>query len=115
MTFSRFLILPATVLGLLSLNACDRAPQSEKEPSADSASETVYRVRGVVRKIMDDGAMAVIDHEEIPGYMAAMSMPFYPKEPSIFASLKAGQKIEFDYHVDDTRSWVEEVTILPEK
>ena len=128
---SRFTVA-STVLGLLVasilLAACDREPRERKadtdptsgqespvsaEAAPDSPKTTVYRVRGLVRKVAEDRSMAVIDHEEIPGYMEAMSMPFYPKEPSVFSSLDAGQNIEFDYHVEGDRSWVENVEVLP--
>ncbi len=103
----------AVCLGLvgLTVSSCERA--ADTPPAATEETATVYRVRGEVRKVAEDGAMAVIDHEEIPGYMAAMSMPFYPKEPALFLALKSGQRIEFDYHVAGTRSWVENITVLP--
>lgn len=103
----------AVCLGLAGLSiSCERAADSPPDAAGETA--TLYRVRGEVRKVAEDGTMAVIDHEEIPGYMAAMSMPFYPKEPTLFLALKSGQRIEFDYHVAGTRSWVENITVLPE-
>lgn len=89
-------------------------PKATEDASAGSEMPPmVYRVRGTVRKVTDGGAMAVIDHEEIPDYMEAMSMPFYPKDPAVFADLEPGQNIEFDLHVDGDKSWVENVSELP--
>lgn len=116
---------PATLLlaALLAVAAsgCDQsssetADVATEEANASAAADsdaTVYRIRGVVRKVADDHTMAVIDHEEIPGYMEAMSMPFYPKEPKVFADLEPGQQIEFDYHVAGDRSWVEDINVVP--
>ncbi len=120
MKLSRTLSVPlaAATAAVLTLAGCggDRPAEPASEPAVETADEaTVYRVRGVVRKIVDGGAMAVIDHEEIPGYMAAMSMPFHPREPALFASLEPGQRIEFDYHVADTSSWVENITVLADQ
>lgn len=96
-----------------SSETADVATEEANASAAADADATVYRVRGVVRKVADDYTMAVIDHEEIPGYMEAMSMPFYPKEPKVFADLEPGQQIEFDYHVSGDRSWVENINVVP--
>ncbi len=118
--------LLTAVLGLALLTSCDSSSTTEdaapSEEGGDASASpatgaesatTVYRVRGLVRKVADDDSMAVIDHEEIPGYMEAMSMPFYPREPSVFADLEAGQNVEFDYHVEGDQAWVENVSVLP--
>lgn len=105
-------VLAALLILGAATTSCDRAAETPPAEGEETTA-TVYRVRGEVRKVAEDGSMAVIDHEEIPGYMAAMSMPFYPKEPSLFTPLKSGQRIEFDYHVDGTRTWVESITVMP--
>ncbi|MBL9128870.1 MAG: copper-binding protein, partial [Verrucomicrobiales bacterium] len=41
----------------------------------------VYAVTGVVRELRDGGSNVLIRHEAIPGFMAAMSMPFAVRDP----------------------------------
>lgn len=78
----------------------------DSEPAA-----TVYHVKGVIRKIKSP-EVVVIDHEEIPGYMGAMAMPFKVKNAAEFEGLKAGDSVEFDYHVTELSSWIEGVKKL---
>ncbi len=106
---SRMKKLPLAALALL-LNAC-----SPPEPEA-SATRQTFPVRGVVQQRMTgDPAMMIIDHEEIPGFMPRMIMPFRALDPQDFADLEPGMVVTFDYHVEDHESWVTGVKITGEK
>ena len=86
----RFPLHAAVALAALVFSSCDRAGSDEK----------VFQVRGVVQKPMPgDPAMMIIDHEEIPGYMPRMIMPFKATEPAEFAKLEPGMVVTFSYHV----------------
>lgn len=99
------LLLPA-VLGALAATSCERGNPGEK----------VFAVRGVVQKAMPgDPSMMIIDHEEIPGYMPRMVMPFKAKDPAEFAKLEPGMVVTFDYHVVEDESWVTGVNVTGEK
>ncbi|MCB1205529.1 MAG: SCO family protein [Verrucomicrobiae bacterium] len=66
-----------------------------------------FHVRGVVQKAMPgDPSMMIIDHEEIPGYMPRMIMPFHARDPEEFVKLEPGMVVTFDYHVSGEESWV---------
>jgi protein SCO1/2 len=56
----------------------------------------VYHLRGKV--ISTDGAhgIVVLDHEAIPGFMEAMTMPYQLKDPSIVSDLHPGDVITAD-------------------
>ena len=91
--------------GLL-LSSCERSEPDEK----------VFQVRGVVQKPMPgDASMMIIDHEEIPGYMPRMIMPFKAKDPAEFAKLEPGMVVTFAYHVVADESWVTGVVVTGEK
>ena len=101
----RFPLHAAVALAALVFSSCDRAGSDEK----------VFQVRGVVQKPMPgDPAMMIIDHEEIPGYMPRMIMPFKAKEPAEFAKLEPGMVVTFSYHVVADESWVTGVTVTGE-
>jgi len=98
----RFPLPAAVALAALVFSSCDRAGSDEK----------VFQVRGVVQKPMPgDASMMIIDHEEIPGYMPRMIMPFKAKDPAEFAKLEPGMVVTFDYHVVADESWVTGVVV----
>ncbi len=102
----RFPIPAAVALAALFFSSCDRAGSDKK----------VFQVRGVVQKPMPgDASMMIIDHEEIPGYMPRMIMPFKAKDPAEFAKLEPGMVVTFDYHVVADESWVTGVVVTGEK
>ncbi len=43
----------------------------------------------------DSRTTVTINHEEIPGFMDAMAMPYLVKDPSLLRGLEPGQDIEF--------------------
>lgn len=58
-----------------------------------------FRVRGVVRGDYQDG-MITIEHEAIPGFMPAMTMPFYVSAEEGRA-LQPGMRVEFRFIVGE--------------
>lgn len=60
----------------------------------------IFSVTGVVRS-PQSGETITIEHEEIPGFMPAMTMPFYA-DPAETASLTAGDRVQFEFHVGET-------------
>ena len=72
-----------------------------------------YDVKGRVAGIDDGGRTLIVEHEEIPGYMSAMTMPL-PADPSTTASLKPGDAIEFELVVSDDSTWIGSVESLPD-
>ncbi|MCU0792372.1 MAG: SCO family protein [Opitutaceae bacterium] len=67
-----------------------------------TASEKHFDVTGLIKARLDDGAL-VIQHEEIPGYMAAMTMRFTPANPHEAAALQPGDRVRFRYRVSDDK------------
>ncbi len=78
--------------------------------NAPVAAIQSYAVKGEVKELKIDGKTVVIKHEEIPGYMAAMTMPFEVRDPKELAGLQAGDKVTFRLQVTDTDGWIDHVT-----
>lgn len=97
------LLLGAVALGLLSCSAPDGSQRSAE------ASVHTYQVRGVVRELKPDGRTVVIRHEEIRGYMGAMSMPFRAREADELAGIQPGDEVTFRLSVTDEQSWIDQV------
>src|SRR5947207_11077488 len=97
----------------LCLMASCRPKSSNMEASlkSDSSSTTqqVYSVKGVVKEIKIDGQTAVIEHEEVPGYMPAMTMPFKVKATNDLLGLQPGDAVSFRMVVTPQEGWIEQV------
>ena len=77
----------------------------------DTAKEQTFEVTGVIKARLDDGAL-VIQHEEIPGYMAAMTMRFTPADPREAAALQPGDRVRFRYRVSDDSDVVDRFVVI---
>ena len=71
-----------------------------------------FTVRGVVRETRPAKSQLVVKHEEIPGYMDAMTMPFQVRDAKILDSVKAGDAITFQLHVTDKDHWIDGLKIV---
>jgi len=73
---------------------------------------TVYPVRGLVRELKADGTNVVIKHEEIPGYMTAMTMNFDAPAATVLQGLQPQDVVTFKLHVSADDSWVDGFNVL---
>ncbi|PCI37166.1 MAG: hypothetical protein COB53_07340 [Elusimicrobia bacterium] len=83
---------------LVFFSACssgDPEPKVYPDPFAKAAQPLSHVVMGVVKSVRSEGRVLVVDHEDIPGFMEAMTMPFTVEDPDLTKSLKPGDKIEF--------------------
>ncbi len=80
--FLRFLLVTTLALPLARLSA-----QHHAEPAQSAA--TGHPLRGVVSQVLAEKKLVLIKHEEIPGFMKAMTMAFHVPE-SIFTRLRSG-------------------------
>ncbi|GAB5560919.1 MAG: hypothetical protein SynsKO_25660 [Synoicihabitans sp.] len=71
-----------------------------------------YPLRGEVRTVMSEKNALVVRHEEIPGFMKAMTMMFQV-DPELLPRIKAGDKITAQMKRSDSGDWLlEEVQII---
>jgi Cu/Ag efflux protein CusF len=54
-----------------------------------------YRSSGVVKIINNKEGWIEIDHQEIPGLMAAMEMEFWVKDKSLLEPVRVGDRVDF--------------------
>ena len=78
----------AALSALLALAGCER-------PATPDSSVRSYQVRGIVRGFAPDRSTVSIEHEDIPGFMPSMTMPFSVKDQKEIADLKIGDAISF--------------------
>ena len=63
--------------------------------SLASGVEREWKVNGVVRAILPELDVVVITHEELPGYMAPMTMGFRAASPKIYEGVRIGDAVRF--------------------
>ena len=94
------LLLAACVA--LALLACGRSTNSDEKTDH-------YDTRGVVRGFSPDRSTIEIQHENIPGFMPSMTMPFVARDPKQIADLKTGDAISFRMKITKKDFWIENV------
>jgi protein SCO1 len=94
-----------SVLSLLFCLAGLVLPAGGQEASAGES----FTVHGLIREIATDHRSAVIKHEAIPGYMAAMTMEFTARDTNALAGFAAGDEITFQLHVANDSHWIDRI------
>ena len=89
-------------LALICLLALGLASCARPEEKA-----TRYDLKGQVVSVDRTKGEVVLDHEEIPGYMAAMRMPFKVKDAETLGTLGTGDEVQAALVVTDTDYWLE--------
>jgi Cu/Ag efflux protein CusF len=65
------------------------------EARAAAAGPREYRAEGVIRAVLPEVGVVVITHDEITGYMPAMTMGFRAVSPKIYAAVQVGDAVRF--------------------
>jgi protein SCO1/2 len=80
--------------------------------ASTSTNTQVFQVKGVVVELMPAERSVRIRHEEIPGYMDAMTMPFEVKATNELAGLTAGDSVAFRMNVTEKDGWIDQIKKL---
>src|SRR5437764_7041286 len=89
-----------------AIGGCDRSP------TADGPARS-YQVRGIVRGFAPDRSTVSIQHEDIPGFMPSMTMPFSVKDQEDIAGLKIVDGLAFRMVVTDKDLFLDQVKKIP--
>ena len=73
----------------------DRLGRELVEARAAAAGPREYQAEGVIRAVLPEMGLVVITHEEIAGYMPAMTMGFRATSPRIYESVEVGDAVRF--------------------
>lgn len=80
---------------------------SEQDSGRDGNS--VHQMRGIIREIRPTDSTVVIEHEDVPGFMPAMTMPFNLRSGENSEKLAPGQAIEFELVTNEDDSWIRNI------
>lgn len=112
----RSLILSITGVSLfIWLAACSSQP-SQNPPQAQQAQPTEpkierHELNGKVVSIDKAGKSVTVDHQEIPGFMGAMTMPYPVKDERLLENLSAGDQVKAEVVADSNSMWLENVEV----
>ena len=118
-SFLRSMILTITgVCLLLGLTSCSSQP-SQDEPQAQQAPPAAggpqrHDLRGKVVSIDKAAKSLVVDHEEIPGFMGAMAMPYAVKDETLLDNLAPGDQVNAEVVMEEgSGMWLENIVVAP--
>lgn len=84
----------------------------ERSVTVDANSRS-YQARGIVRAFAPDRSTISVEHEDVPGFMPSMTMPFSVRNPKEIAELKIGDGISFRMSVTDNDLFLDQVKKIP--
>ena len=90
---ARFLVLIATILGLLLSTA-----------SAQQAGKKEFAFKGKVEKVDATAKKITVLNEKVDGWMGAMSMSYSVDKPDVLAKLKVGDQITAKVYEGDFKT-----------
>ena len=79
----------------LLIAGCHAGPKNDADSAASSAVKT-YTLRGKVVSTNASTSEVTVNHEAIPGFMEAMTMPYKVKDANILSELHPGDVITAD-------------------
>jgi protein SCO1/2 len=103
---TRHRLLPLILLAALAAPACRR----EAPPAAGQR----YPLKGKVVEVDLANRQVTIAHEDIPGFMPAMTMPFVvlEKDAALLRGVGPGDEITATLVAPDSRYWLEELVVV---
>jgi Cu/Ag efflux protein CusF len=88
---------------IMALGGCG---SSKTEDAAKTGPAKEYPMHGEIRGLDSGQHVATIKHDEIPGFMKAMTMGYPVKDQAEFSKLKVGDQIDGTLYVKDDDMWV---------
>ncbi len=86
----------AVALSILASAATAIVAGSSCKPTA-AGEPKIWHATGAVRTFGPSREWVAIAHDDIPGYMSAMTMSFHAQAPALLDGLAAGDRIAFDF------------------
>ena len=71
-----------------------------------------HSAKGLVLAVAPEQSTITISHDEIPGYMDAMVMPFTVRDPNAIGDVRPGDRIAFRLNVRRDHSWIDRLQLL---
>jgi len=106
----------AVILLSLAALSCRRESVPASAPTnaaphqaAAGTNPTIYQVKGVIQELFPERKKVKIAHEDIPGYMEAMTMMLDVREAKELQGLQAGDSVTFRMLVTEDDGWIDQL------
>jgi protein SCO1/2 len=109
MGLSGMAIISIVAVGLSLSGVGCRAPASRQDASSPPAAR--FELRGKVISIDRSAKQVTIDHEDIPGFMGAMTMPYAVKDERALERLAPNDLVTAKVVLSGGSSWLEEIVV----
>lgn len=103
------------IIGVLIALIATACQQPAASTTSDPANQKRYDLRGKVVSVDRANKTADVEHEEIPGLMPKMTMPFKINEDWVWDDLVPGVQIRAELVVDSSAKvpyWLEKISIV---
>jgi protein SCO1/2 len=113
--------VPAIALVCLGfLAACGPSPSAQSTKTTDAKISTQAKDTGVKRYALTGRVVSIdkpsqsitVDGDEIPGFMAAMTMPYQVKDASTLEKLSPGDQIKAEIVVGNDEAYLENIVVV---
>jgi protein SCO1/2 len=113
MSSRRIVVAMVVALGLAGTGLSCRQDRAAVPPPptavVPATNPHLYQVKGVVKELEPEKRKVKITHEEIPGYMEAMTMLFDVKDARELEGLQPGDTVSFRMIVTEADGWIDQV------
>jgi protein SCO1 len=102
------------MIAVAMATGCHRQQAGTTDSAADS-SYKVYKLRGKVVATNPATGEVTINHEAIPGFMEAMTMPYKVKDPNVLSELHPGDVLTADLlvsHESDANVFLDHIVVV---
>lgn len=96
-------------LALFAFAASAQSPTNSVAATQSLTNQEFYQGKGVIVSVAPAKMKVTIKHEEIPGYMDAMTMPFDVKDTNELTGLQTGDPVTFRVVATKTFDWVDQI------
>src|SRR5690606_6808742 len=94
-----FSLLVFLALGCQSTASGDAEPVARPAPAEEQQKDQgeTWQARGIIKRLEPERGTITIHHEDVPGYMPSMTMPFWVESPSQLEGIAVGDTVEFRF------------------
>jgi protein SCO1 len=104
-------VLVALAVGMMGCSSSKPQPAvSSGQPTADSTKR--YHLEGTVVSIDRQQKRVTVDGKDIPGFMAAMTMPYPVSDDQTLNRVKPGDQITADVVAEDSDIHIDNVVVV---
>lgn len=98
-TARRALLFAVLAMMTIIFGPSPTAARAQTNPPATQPK--VYKLKGVVKSVDEKNRRLTVEHGDIPGFMAAMTMPYKVGKAEDLKKVNSGDKIQADVVVGD--------------